>query len=428
MKIENNIKKIASSEFFKYSAALLSSNVIAQVIGILAYPLITRIYGREIFGEFNLFFSIAGILIILATGRYEAAIILPKSEKKAIALFQLCLILNVFLFFISLLVALLWKEEIASFFKIESLIRLLPFLPVFVLLGSFWLTLNYFYIRQKKYYNISSYNIVQSLVASILKCLFGIKGFIQSGLVWGTLCGQLPAIVVSFFKSEFPLKKIIKIDKSELANVAKTYSNFPKYELPNGLLNTFAGNLPILLLSVYFEMEEIGLFSLALTIGFRPVNLFCNSVYQTLFKKINERIHNKENIKRDLLLFCRTCVVTILPFFLLFLFISEWIFGILFGQEWRDAGFYLKLMLPWLFMIVVVASISFIPDLFFKQKMAMNLEIICVTFRTISLLTGIYFHDFRLAILLYCAVSALILGIKLIWYFRLVKKYETSLI
>jgi O-antigen/teichoic acid export membrane protein len=424
MKIWDNIKKTYASEFFKYSAALLSSNAISQLIAILAYPLITRIYSREIFGEFNVFFSIVSVLSILPTGKYELAIVLPKSEKKAFALFQLCLILNLCLFVVTFVILFFWKEGIASLFKQEHLKDLLPFLPFLILLAGLWQALNYFFIRQKKYYNISAYNITQSIISSGLKCLLGIKGFIQSGLVWGTFLGQFLAILISFSKSGISLKKIRKVKKVELMDVAKMYSNFPKFEMPHEMLNSFAGNLPVLLLSIYFEMGEIGLFSLALTVGFRPVNLFCNSVYQVLFKKTSERVHHRENFKNELLLFCKMCMVGILPFFLFFFFISEWIFGLLFGLEWKEAGYYLKLMLPWLFMVVLVASISFVPDLFFKQKTAMKIEIIYVILRIIALILGIYSQNFHLAILLYCGISAFMLIVKLLWYFRLIKKYE----
>ncbi|GHT39074.1 polysaccharide biosynthesis protein [Bacteroidia bacterium] len=423
----NNIKKVYSSEFFKYSAALLSSNAISQLIGIAAYPFITRIYSPEIFGEFTFFLSIVGILAIFPTGRYELAIILPKSEKKAIALFQLCILLNGLFFLLSSFIIVIWKAKIASFFHQESLLALLPFLPFLVLLTGLWQTFNYYFIRQKKYYNISAYNITQSIIGSGLKCVLGIKGFLQSGLVWGTLSGQFFAIIISLIAGKSQLKEVKKTDKAKIMQTAKTYVNFPKFELPNELLNTFAGSLPVLLLSFYFKMGEIGLFSLALTVGFRPVNLFSTSVYQVLFRKMSERLQNREKLKRELLLFCKTCIITILPFFILFLFISEWAFEILFGWEWKAAGFYLKCMLPWLFLVVLVASISFIPDLFFRQKTAMHIEIVYVILRILALFTGIYFQSFRLAVILYCGISALMLFVKLSWYFCLIKRYESSL-
>jgi O-antigen/teichoic acid export membrane protein len=415
------------SEFVKYFAALLSSNVLAQIIGFAAYPFITRIYGKEIFGEFNLFFSIVGILTIISTGKYESAIILPKSEKKALALFQLSILINIVLFIIISCFVFAGKEFINLFFSRKewlNLLPLLPLLPFLVLLGGFWQSLNYYFIRQKKYYAISVYNISQSLINSGLKCLLGIKGLVHSGLIWGTFLGQLSAFFLVFFKSKCSFRQVCRIKKTEIACMAKHYSNFPKYQLPNELINTFAGNLPILLLSVYFEMSEIGLFSLALVVSFRPINILCNSIYQIMFKKMSERLNNKENIRKEIFLFCKVCMISILPCFILLMFISEWIFSVLFGMAWKESGLYLKYMLPWLFMVILVASIGFIPDLFFKQKTAMNIEIIYLIFRVASLFTGIYLEDFRIAILLYCSVSTVMLIVKLGWYFRLIKKYE----
>jgi O-antigen/teichoic acid export membrane protein len=424
MKVWNNIKKKYTSEFFKYSAVLLSSNAISQVIALIVYPIVTRIYSPGVFGEVTLLLSIVAILSIIPTGKYELAIILPKSEKKAFSLFQLCIILNILFFLVLLVVFSLWKSEIASFFNQEELSSILLFVPFLVLTAGVWHPLNFYLLRKKKYYNISFYNISQSVVNSGLKCFLGIKGFFQSGLLWAALLGPLIGIFCSLFKSRLNFKRIFKIDKAQFIHVAKIYSNFPKFELPHELLNTFAGNLPILLLAVYFGKDEIGLFSLALTMGFRPVNLFSNSVYQVLYRNMSERLHNKEKMMVEFRTFCKTCCFTILPFFILFLFISEWAFGLLFGSEWGEAGFYLKVMLPWLFMVVLVASLSFVPDLFFKQKTAMYIEIIYVFVRVAALLAGIYFNSFRLAVILYCSVSALMLAIKLVWYVVLIKKYE----
>ena len=71
------------SEFVRNSAKLLSAGVIAQAIGILIYPILTRIYAPEDFGLLNLFQSIAGVLIILSTAEYQYAILLPKEDAQA---------------------------------------------------------------------------------------------------------------------------------------------------------------------------------------------------------------------------------------------------------------------------------------------------------------------------------------------------------
>jgi O-antigen/teichoic acid export membrane protein len=247
------------------------------------------------------------------------------------------------------------------------------------------------------------------------------------GLVWGQLLGQFLATSVSVISSRSFLQQLKYWDKSEIISIAKTYSNFPKYQLPHSLLNMFAGNLPVLLLSLYFEMERIGLFSLALTVGFAPVMLFSNSVYQVLFRNISERIQKKEKIRNDCFLFFFMCLIVILPFFILAMFIPNRFFTILFGIEWTSVGFYLKCMLPWLFLVIINASLCCIPDIFFRQKTAMMIEIIFVALRIVVLLVGAYFQNFNLAVGLFCSVSALMMGVRIIWYLRLINKYETAL-
>ncbi len=422
-----DIKKMYYSEFFKYSAALLSSNAISQLIAIVTYPFLTRIYGPVIFGEFMLFLTIVSILSIMPTGRYESAIVLPKSEKKAAAIFQLCLILNLLFFILSFFIISIWKNGIASLFDWEQLAGLLPLIPFFVLVSGCWQTLSYYFVRQKRYYNISIYNVSQSIINSGLKYLFGLKGFMQSGLIWGHFLGQFVAASVSLIAGKSALKGIKKVEKAEIVYVAKRYSNFPKFVLPQDLLNTVAGNLPILLLAVYFDMKDIGIFSLALTLGLRPVTLFGNSVYQVFLRKMSERLQNKEKLLHECLLFCKMCLIIILPVFVLFAFIPGKAFGMLFGEEWESIGFYLKLLLPCLFLSILVASFSFIPDIFFRQKTSLHIEIIYLILKVISLFVGIYFKNFNWAIISYCCTVTFMLTLKLVWYYRLIRKYELSL-
>ena len=70
-------------------AKLFSANVVAQAIGLLVYPILTRIYSPEDFGLLNLFLSIGNVLVILSTMEYYNAIVLPSEDKVLLtALFQ----------------------------------------------------------------------------------------------------------------------------------------------------------------------------------------------------------------------------------------------------------------------------------------------------------------------------------------------------
>ena len=73
---------------------LVSGTSLAQVISLLAAPILTRIYAPEAFGIAALFASITGILSVLACMRYELAIVLPDNDREAANLLAVCLVIT----------------------------------------------------------------------------------------------------------------------------------------------------------------------------------------------------------------------------------------------------------------------------------------------------------------------------------------------
>ena len=77
MKILPKLRSTGIKNFSK----LLSANIIAQIIGLIVYPILTRIYTPEDFGLLNLFLSISGVLVILSTAEYYNAIVHGVTKK-----------------------------------------------------------------------------------------------------------------------------------------------------------------------------------------------------------------------------------------------------------------------------------------------------------------------------------------------------------
>ena len=419
--------KAIGSEFIKNSLMLLSSDFIAQIIALAIYPVITRLYSPDQFGEFSLFLTIATLLTILSTGKYELAILLPKKDSFAQSVFQLCIFINVFLFLFLFPVSFFIKGPVAKLFDSALLSRYLPLLPILVLLSGLWQTLRYYLIRRKSFKSIGVYNITQGGINSGLKYFLGVFGLLNTGLVLATIFGQFVALLIAlaFCSKRIFQGQIVKV--RAIKAVLKRYSRFPKFELPQAAINTLSGGLPILILSAYFDLKLVGFFSLAFTIGFRPINLFCNSMYQVLYQKMAENVNRKLPIYIQLRKFARQVLLfTSIPFILVFIYANN-IFDFIFGAEWFESGTYFKLMLPWLFTILFASSISFIPQLFERQKQSMIIEIGYITLRIVTLFTGVFYNSFYLSIALFCGISSVILVGKVFWYYTLVKNYENTI-
>jgi hypothetical protein len=74
--------RILRGPFMKNVAVLASGTALAQVLTVLAYPILMRLYNPGDFGLFALFGALNMTLVAIASGRYELAIVLAKTGRR----------------------------------------------------------------------------------------------------------------------------------------------------------------------------------------------------------------------------------------------------------------------------------------------------------------------------------------------------------
>lgn len=414
------------SKTLKNSAKLLTANVIAQGVGLLFYPLLTRLYSAQDFGVLNLFLSIGGVLVLCATAEYQYAVLLPKSERKAVAVVQTAasIMLGVFLL---CGISVFFRHSIASLFNAPELAVVYPLLPLFVLLYSAWVLCNYWFTRQARFGAVASYQVTQNLSNALFKYGAGKAGWLQWGLFGSTIASLFVSLVAVLFPNRDACKPLWRFDKARMWAAARRYARFPIFSLPRSLVNSFSCNMPIFLLTPAFGLKEAGFFGMGITLAHRPLNMVVSSLWQVFFQKTAKDVQEKRAISP----FLRRVVIRGgLPIVLLFsalYFVLPSICAWLLGEEWRITGGYIRLMLPWLAATAVGGCLNFISDLFQKQAFMLMVEIVYLILRIVALSIGILYHDIRLAILLYSLVSALVIAFQIVWFFIWTKRYENSL-
>ncbi len=75
--------KITKGSFLHNIAVLATGTALAQIIPLLASPILTRLYSPEAFGLFAVFIAIIMSISPAVMGSYELAIVLPKRDKTA---------------------------------------------------------------------------------------------------------------------------------------------------------------------------------------------------------------------------------------------------------------------------------------------------------------------------------------------------------
>ncbi|MFO7843100.1 MAG: oligosaccharide flippase family protein [Bacteroidales bacterium] len=153
------LKKIRTSEFYKNVLTLVSGTAIAQAIPILISPILTRLYSPSDFGLIALYLAIVNIFVIVATGRYNLAIMLPEDEKEASDLKFLSIYINLFVSIILLFVVLILNDPVTRILDNEDISVWLYFIPLSVFIRALFKIYEYYENRRKNYKSISFANV-----------------------------------------------------------------------------------------------------------------------------------------------------------------------------------------------------------------------------------------------------------------------------
>ena len=404
------------SEFNQSVLKLVSGTGLAQLIGIAVSPIITRLYSPSDFGQFGLYVSIIAILSVGVSGRYEMAIMLPKSNRKASQLLALCLVLIVL--FTGLLALCICIYHFL-FAEIKPIGKWLYILPIGVLLRGLYNTLTNWTNRQKKYSALSIAVILQRISISSTQLLVG---FLIAASIWGLIAGQIMGVMVSVL---FLGGLVIKTNKSfikqwnlvSIKKIAKAYKNFPQFSMASGWLNTLSLEIPVLLLSFYFDANEVGYYILAKQVVQLPLGIIGQGVGKVFFQQASVVKDNADQLMR---LFFSTikklALIILLPVIFLF-FTGKQTFVFIFGPQWLVTGQLIEVLVPMFFIQFIISPLSIVFGIRNKNQFGLILNAILIVSRFLSLMIGlIWLKTFINVLILFSTVEV---------FFRLFQIYFT---
>jgi len=195
-----NIKlpRFIHGEFFKNVFTLISGTTLAQIISLAIYPALSRIYTPDDFGVFALYMSVLTITNIMATAKYELAILMPRQDRDGLNLIGVSGLITVLVSLVLLVPVVLLNRQIAGILGNEKIAFWLYLIPVSTFLNGLYQSLNYWSIRNKRFRNITAANLSQSLSNSSVKLGAGALAGGPFGLIAGALIGQLAGFLTFF--------------------------------------------------------------------------------------------------------------------------------------------------------------------------------------------------------------------------------------
>lgn len=397
-----NLKNYQLSSFGKNIFTLTIGTTIAQILPFVFYPLLGRIYNPEEFGFFYVVISVIPILTILSTGMLEHAILIAETEVESNTIIKLILIRSAILLTLFAIIGytIFLFTDILDNYKVYT-----NWIIVAVLIALFTVIYNVFNewcIRLKLFKNLALNKIYNSSLISISKVFSKYFTFFNNGLIIGELIGKfLTTLICVFSILKFNKKILLSTNINEYKAVYIKHRNFPRFMLPDQLINTIGGSIHVYIIGIYFSASELGYLSMALSLLTVPVTVISAAIKDVFRQKANE-IYLATGSCRELY------VKLFKPIFILglFLFVSlyfivPYAFPLFLGDKWVMAGRYAQYLIPLFFLNFVSMSLGGVLIIANQIRVSLYWQIYNVATTIISLIVGaLYFKDIILTLIL----------------------------
>lgn len=415
--------------FVRNVVTVSSGTAIAQVIAFGSSPIITRLYGPEVFGVLGVFLAITGIIQAVGSLTYENAIVLPKKDEDAKAIVSLSFMISGIISFLTVLIFIFFKNPIVSLLQIEEVAPYVLLIPLFVFFAVWANIVEQWLTRKERFRKKAKIMVINASVVQATKIGAGLYSPTALFLVYIATFGRaLHATLLSW--GQFSLskqgfknnKKANWFSISLIYKMAKNYYDFPLYRSPKSLLGNISSKLPTLLLSGFFGPVAVGFYTLGTRVISAPSGIIAKSFGNVFYPKIAKDFNRGEDIRKILLkAIAALASVGLIPFSIIIIW-GPGLFGFLFGDDWLIAGAYARWMsISAYFSFIGGACMRAIPVLR-MQRFEFFFAVITTFLCAATLyITATLFNDDLLTIASFCVLNTILIIFKMFWVLRKAK-------
>ncbi len=373
----------------------MTGTTIAQAIPIAISPILTRIYTPQDFGVFALFLATASIFGSIANGRYDLAIMLPKKDEDAINIFALGFIITSIVSLTLLVIVILFNDYFTNLLNNKEIGVWLYFIPIAVFFTGLFNILNYFNNRRKNYKDIANATIIKSIILAITQLSIGFVKSGATGLISGQILSQMFANM-RLFKNIIKDKVLLsKITKVKIIVLAKRYKDFPRFSMWATLANILSLHLTNILISFFYSIATLGFYSLVQRVLGMPSALIASSIGQVFFQQATKEKHKTGKVVNTFNSTIKKLFFISVPIFIFLFFVVEDLFAFVFGETWRIAGEYAKIIIPIFFIRFIVSTFTLIPIIYNNTKIDLFFQLGLVLLYSSIIMIGAYIdYDF----------------------------------
>ncbi|WP_375170183.1 lipopolysaccharide biosynthesis protein [Marinobacter sp.] len=380
------LQRVPKSRFVRSVSILAGGTAAGQLIVIAASPILTRLYSPEDFGMLAVYGGVLGILGVIASLRYQLAIPLPDTDREALHIVALSLLIVGLMTGIVWLAVVLAGQEFVALLNTPELAEYLWLLPVGLFLVGVFQVLQYWAIRVRAFSTIARTSVSQSVGMVLVQVGGYAIGPVM--LLVGRVVGQSAGIVsLSQLLRGNQAGKLTAVSAAQMKDVGSRYRNFPMVSTWTGLANSAGANLPPVLIAVFLGGAAAGLFALAHRVLSQPMAVIGQAISDAFYQQAVEANRNGQ-LYREVQRLYSTLIPLALPLALTNFLVVPELFVLIFGDAWAQAGEVARWMTPWLFFQFVVSPCTGIYPIIDRHDIALRFQLSLLASSVLGIVIG----------------------------------------
>lgn len=393
-------------------AKLASGTAVAQLVGLLAAPLIARLFAPAAFGGLALFAAISGTISVIACWRYELAIVIPEKDQDAAVLVGLSLSMVLLSTVITQLLLMFFGARIWALVNAPTLKANSWLITANVFVTGTWAVLHAWNTRKRKFGRLTVMQVTTRLAITVSQILCGILGAVSATVLIGTtiLGSSVSTLILAIASWRESSRKFPSwLSFAHLLSASKRYRRFPKYNIGSTLLNVVSGHLPAVLLSAFFSVTIAGEWALGNRLLRVPGILIGSNFEYAFFPRAAEAKlagtlgHAVEDALVHLI------KLSALPCLMLVL-IGRPLFVLALGERWAEAGVYSQILSCWLFVWFISSPLNTVFTVLEEQALELRYQTVNFVSRLAALSVGGLLGSARLAVALFTLAGIVVYG------------------
>ena len=404
------------TDFVKNSIVLSSGVGLAQVLPLLFYPLLGRIFTVDEFGLLATLTAITSILVVVATGKYESGILIANGKREAASLAVLSLLLaGAFLAVAYVIMQFFMDDLLCRWLNESELYKWLFICPLSAFSIVVFNVYNEWCVREKYFKGLSANKIVNSGAIVLGKVVCGLTKVLPQGLVVGDTVGRVVTAAVCWWRAmKLDGSWFQQVTWSDIKAGARRYIEFPKYNMPGQLLNAVGMQAPLLLIAAFFNKTEVGYFSMAMAVFAIPITVISGALRDVFRQRANDDFKATGSCRAVYKKLFLPLSVAALAALLLLVWFLPWFTTLFLGKQWLAAGVYSQYLAPAMALSFVANSMSGVFIVAEKLKALFYWQVYYVVSTLAAVIVGgYYFKSMTVTVILFSIMrgSAYLLSI-----------------